>query len=404
LERDMPRRSSLPRHTRLRRIVVGLLTLLGSLPSDSWAQANPPSAPCEESVPQLYQRVSATVVSIGATVINPFDIAHRLDRVSGSGVIIDASGLVLTNAHVVFGRPAITVTLDDGTVLPARLAGADPLFDLAVLRIPQPTQGTLPVATLGDSDKVAVGEEVFAIGNPLGLEQTLTRGIVSAVNRLLPGASLSLTEPLLQTDAAMNPGNSGGPLLNRCGEVIGITTALLPEAQSIGFAVPSALIKAVVPLLLADGRVVRPWFGVQGQVVVPVLKELLRMPLVDGLLVEVVEPGSPAEKAGIEGGDIELSINGQPVLLGGDIITTMNGTTVTDPAKLSGVLGHLGIGDTLKLTVVRGGKPLDLEVTLAERPSIPQNSAGRLSAAPADGPWTPPARPGSGLPGRRWRF
>ena len=205
---------------------------------------------------------------------------------------------MLSNSHVVFGRQVITVTLDEGTTLPAKLVGADPIFDIALLRIPTPTQGTLPVARLGDSSTLRVGQEVFAIGNPLGLDQTLTRGIVSAINRRLPGAAWSLTEPLIQTDAAINPGNSGGPLIDSCGSVVGITTTILLEAQSIGFAVPIDLVKSVIPQLLDKGRVVRPWLGVQGQFVAPALKELLRIPLVDGFLVEAVEPGSPAEQQG----------------------------------------------------------------------------------------------------------
>jgi S1-C subfamily serine protease len=381
--------------------LVHVLVGVGSLVA---AQSTPPpAAPCDETVPQLYARLSPTVVSIGATVINPFDITHRLDRVAGSGLIIDASGLVLTNAHVVFGRPAVTVTLDDGTVLPARMVGADPLFDLAVLRIPAPSKGTLPIAKLGNSDNINVGEEVYAIGNPMGLDQTLTRGVVSAVNRLLPGASWSLTEPLIQTDAAINPGSSGGPLLNRCGEVIGITAAVVPEAQNLGFAVPSNLVSSVIPLLVTNGRVIRPWFGVQGQVVAPVLKELLRMPLVDGLLVEVVEPDSPAEKVGIEGGSFELSINGQSVLIGGDIITTIDGAAVMDPEKLAAVLDTLAVGHTVKLTVVRNGKSRDLELVLTERPLVPPDSHVRPSP-PTAGPATPGARSGDTGARARLRF
>jgi S1-C subfamily serine protease len=236
---------------------------------------------------------------------------------------------------------------------------------------------------MGDSEKLMVGEEVYAIGNPFGLDQTLTRGIVSAVNRLLPGASMSLTEPLIQTDAAINPGSSGGPLMNRCGEVVGITTALLPGAQSIGFAIPSNLIKTVAPTIISKGRLVRPWFGVQGQFVVPALKELLRVPLVDGFLVEVVEPDSPAENAGIEGGDLDLTISGQSVLIGGDIITEVNGTKIDDPAKLGQTLAPLNIGDKIRMTFVRDKKTMNVEITLVERPILPGDIPARRGMAPA---------------------
>ena len=200
--------------------VVFLFSLAGFGQAQAGQEAQTPparQAACQESIPDLFTRVSPAVVSISAMSINPWAMDDRTDRVEGSGVIIGASGLVLTNSHVVFGRHVIAVTLDDGTTLPARMVGADPLFDIALLRIPKPGRGTLPVAQLGDSDRVLVGEEVYTIGNPFGLEQTLTRGIVSAVNRVLPGAAWSLTEPLIQTDAAINPGNSGGPLVNRSG-------------------------------------------------------------------------------------------------------------------------------------------------------------------------------------------
>jgi serine protease Do len=338
---------------------------------------------CPDSLPALFDQLSPSVVSIGAISINPYDIDRRLERVAGSGVIIDAAGLILTNSHVVFGRQVITVTLDDGTNLPAKLVGADPIFDIALIKIPTPTKGTLPVAKLGNSSNLSVGIEVYAIGNPLGLDQTLTRGIVSAVNRMVPGAAWSLAEPMIQTDASINPGNSGGPLLDPCGQIVGITTAILPGAQNIGFAVPVDLIKDVIPRLLSKGRVVRPWLGVQGQFVVPALKELLRVPLVDGFLIEAVEPGSPAEQAGLQGGLFELTIEGQPILLGGDIITQVNGTTLVDPRALATLLGGLEVGSKLKLSVVRNGKPNAIELTLVERPVLPWDLPGQRSGMAA---------------------
>ncbi|MCX6545248.1 MAG: trypsin-like peptidase domain-containing protein [Acidobacteria bacterium] len=339
--------------------------------------------PCREPLSAVYQRVSPSVVAISSSTINPYDIDHRIEHVSGSGVIIDASGLILTNSHVVYGRQLLTVTLDGGVTLPAQLVGADPQFDIALIRIPKPNSGTLPVTDLADSERLLVGDDVYAIGNPLGLEQTLTRGIVSAVNRMLPGSTWSLTEPLIQTDAAINPGSSGGPLVDRCGALVGITTANLPDAQSIGFAVPANLIKSVIPSLLTNGRVIRPWFGVQGQFVVPVLKELLRVPLVDGFLVEVVEPGSPADLQGLHGGEFELVITGQPLLLGGDIITVANGIQLDEPRKLSQLLGTLKVGSALSLTVVRDGKPRQVELTLAERPLLPGDISAKRTSGPA---------------------
>jgi serine protease Do len=371
------------------RAVLGTVAVLGVAAGLAAAQTAPQrpaaAAGCPESLPALFDQVSQSVVSIGAISINPYNIDRRIERVAGSGVIIESSGLILTNSHVVFGRQVITVTLDDGTNLPAKLIGADPIFDVALIKIPAPAKGSLPVATLGNSSRLAVGVEVYAIGNPLGLDQTLTRGIVSAVNRMVPGAAWSLAEPMIQTDASINPGNSGGPLLDPCGQVIGITTAILPGAQNIGFAVPVDLIKDVIPRLLSKGRVVRPWLGVQGQFVVPGLKQLLKVPLVDGFLIEAVEPGSPAEQAGLQGGMFELTIEGQPILLGGDIITQVNGTVLSDPSALATLLSGLEVGSRLKLTVVRDGKPNAVELALVERPVLPWDLPGQRSGATAAG-------------------
>src|SRR5262245_37317006 len=274
---------------------------------------------CNEAIPELFKRVSPSVVMITGQSINPYRLQGRVTRVLGSGFVIDPNGLILTNSHVVFGLQSLTVTLDDGAIVPAKLVGADPIFDLAVIQITKTRGVPLPTAKLGNSDNLRPGEEVIAIGNPLGLDQTVTRGIVSGINRLLPETPLSLTEPLIQTDTPINPGNSGGPLLNRCGEVIGINTAIVAEAQNIGFSIPINLAKEVLPALLKDGRVIRPWIGFHGQLIGADLRRLLQVPLVDGLLIGVVEPGSPAEKAGIRGGIIELAIGGAPTLPGGEI-------------------------------------------------------------------------------------
>jgi S1-C subfamily serine protease len=357
------------------RLALAILVVCGGGVRTARADATAPASSCPASLPDLYDRIVPAVVSIGAASVNPYDVSEQISRVMGSGLIIDSSGLVLTNSHLVFGRQAITVTLTDGTVLPAKLVGADPVLDIAVVRIPPPANGTPSIPIFGDSDRVRVGEEVLAIGNPLGLTNTLTRGIVSAVNRTLPAAAFSLTEPLIQTDAPINPGNSGGPLIDRCGQVLGITTALLPGAQNIGFAIPINLAKVILQQLVTDGRVIRPWLGVQGQFVSQPLKELLRIPLVDGFLVEVVEPGSPAERTGLRGGELDLTIGGQPLLVGGDIITGISGTRIGSPAEIVQALRNLAVGATLQLTIARGSETLIVECVLSERPVVPGDSA-----------------------------
>ena len=349
-----------------------------------WAHAQSHAeARCSESLPDMFKRVSPAVVSIAATSINPYRLAERVSRIVGSGVLFDATGLILTNAHVAYGRQTITVTLDDGTRLPAQLVGADPIFDLAVLHVTPPGPEPLPVAVLGDSDRVRVGDEVAAVGNPIGLDQTLTRGIVSAVNRILPDTPFSLQEPLIQTDAPINPGNSGGPLLNRCGEVIGINTAVIADAQNIGFAVPANLAKTTMVALLTHGRVIRPWVGFHGQLVSAALKDLLKEPLVDGLLVEVVEPGSPAEKAGLQGGRRELEIDGRGVLLGGDIITSIDGRPLDSAETLADVMRGRTVGSVIRLSVFREGHRREVTYALPERPILPADVFEGRPFAPA---------------------
>ncbi|HKQ77251.1 MAG TPA: trypsin-like peptidase domain-containing protein [Blastocatellia bacterium] len=336
---------------------------------------------CDQSAAAIYRRASPAVVFISATSINPYRVADRVEHIVGSGFIIDGEGLALTNSHVVFGRQSLAVRLSNGATLPARLLGADPLFDIAVLQIPKLKDAKLPVLALGDSDRVHVGEDVLALGNPLGLDQSLTRGIVSAVNRILPATFFSLQEPLIQVDTPINHGNSGGPLLNRCGEVIGITTAIISDAQNIGLVVPINLAKASLPGLLKDGHLARPWLGFHGQFIDNDLRRLLRLPLTTGFLIEAVEPGSPAEQARLQGGDLELTIAGNDFLLGGDIITRMNGKRLDSPESVIDALQELKVGGELSLTIFREGKTQEVNYKLPERPLLPGDISGQADAA-----------------------
>jgi S1-C subfamily serine protease len=326
---------------------------------------------CTTDIPTLFDRVSPAVVMISAQSVNPYRLQGRVVHIIGSGFLYDPNGLIITNSHVAFGRQTLSVTLDDGTVVPARLLGADPIYDIAVLQIPKPEKSKFAALALGDSERLRVGESVIAIGNPLGLDQTVTRGIISGVNRILPDTPLSLNEPLIQTDAPINPGNSGGPLLNMCGEVIGMNTAIVPDAQNIGFAIPINMVKSMVPALIRDGRMIRPWIGFHGTVIGADLRKVLKLPLTDGLLIEVIEPGSPAEAAGLRGGEIEFTLGNLSLLLGGDIVTSINGVHTTDAEKIAPIMRGLKVGDRLTMSVFREGKNREVVYTLPERPLLP---------------------------------
>ncbi len=366
------------RDWRLAMLMVVVITVLLRL--DATAKAE-----CDTSLPTLYQQVSPSVVFISAVSVASMHPGERIGTIVGSGVLIDNEGLILTNSHVVFGHRAISITLDNGYTTPAKLLGADPILDVAVLRIPVPDAG-LPKATLGDSDALQVGEEVVAIGNPMGLEQTLTRGVISGIDRLLPEFPLNLMLPLIQTDAAINPGNSGGPLVNRCGEVVGLTSALLADAKNIGFAIPINIVKQVLPQLVQQGRVMRPWLGVSGKVIGKEVQDLLKLPLVDGFLVETIEPGSPAAKAGLHEGELLIAISGEDFLFGGDIITAANGKELDDTEKFTQFVRTLKVGDTVRLTLYHDGTTRQVEFNLPERPILPGDVPpnGRRALAPLE--------------------
>ena len=360
----------------------GLLLLLFAGSPTFGQQLKPDVQPCTEPLTSIFARVSPSVVFITAISINPYRMNDRVEHVVGSGFIVDKSGLIVTNSHLAFGRQLLMVTLDDGTTTEAQLVGADPIFDVALLKIAKPAKVTLTALVMGNSDQLRVGEEVVAIGNPLGLDQSLTRGVVSAINRIIPETFFSLEEPLIQMDTPINQGNSGGPLVNRCGEVVGITTSVIPDAQNIGFSIPINMAKSLLPSLIKEGRVVRPWLGFHGQFVEAGLQELFRFPLVQGFLIEVIEPASPAERAGLRGGALELTVAGRDFLMGGDIVTRMNGIALTSPDKMTDALKTVSVGSTIKLTVFRLGKYLDFKYTLPERPLLPGDVPGEESALP----------------------
>jgi len=344
---------------------VLVLILLLAVPHTAAAQQA-----CTEPLVSLFERVSPSVVSIQATKINKAKPQRRFETVVGSGVVIERDGQVLTNAHVIDGAASLVVTLDSGARTPARVLGMDTVTDLALLRIESPTP--LPVARLGDSSALRVGEEVVAIGNPMGLEQTMTRGIVSGLNRILPGLA---EQPMIQTDAPINPGNSGGPLVDRCGAVVGINTFISEEANSIGFALPINAGKAILRDLRDSGRVIRPWLGLQGREIDAQITSLLRMPLSPGYLIEVVYDGSPAERAGVRGGNLSVVVQGEEYLIGGDVLTSIDNTSIKTHQDYLAKVKTLKPGQRTRITILRDGQRRELSLTVAERPRLPADLA-----------------------------
>jgi serine protease Do len=339
------------------------LALLLVIPLPSAA----PAATCTEPFTAVYDKVAPAVFSIQATRINKNKLDRRFETVSGSGFIIEADGYALTNAHVVDGASAVVATLDSGQKVGARLLGADTVLDVALLKLDVSKPQT--VGRFGDSSTVRVGDEVVAIGNPIGFDQTMTRGIVSGINRVIPNTPGD--EPMLQTDAPINPGNSGGPLVDRCGAIVGITTLISYEAQNIGFAIPINSVKVVLRELRESGKVTRPWLGLQGRTMDPRLGTLLKMPLTAGFLVEVVEDGSPAEKAGLRGGELSLTVHGEEFLLGGDIITAVNGVPIRTQQEFSTRVKSLKPGQRVRLSVFREGNTREVNLVAVERPRLP---------------------------------
>ncbi len=334
------------------RVMVLASSLLLAVPLAAAAQ------PCTEPLTQLFERVSPAVVSIQATKINKIKPQRRFETVVGSGVIIERDGQILTNA------------LDNGNKVTGKVLGLDTVLDLALIRVE--SSGSLPVARLGDSASIKVGDEVVAIGNPIGLDQTMTRGIVSGLNRVLPGVS---DEAMIQTDAPINPGNSGGPLVDRCGQVIGINTLISEDAQSIGFAVPINAARNVLRELRDSGRVVRPWLGLQGRAIEASLGAIVRMPITPGYLVEIVLEGSPADQAGIRGGSIAVVVQGEEYLLGGDIVTAIHGTPIRTHQDYVAKVRTLKPGQRVKIALMRDGQSREISLTVTERPRLPTDLA-----------------------------
>lgn len=315
----------------------------------------------------IYQRVSPSVVNISVMARNP------LDSSQASGFVYDTQGHIVTNHHVIQDAERIWITFFDRTRVQAEVIGSDADSDLAVLQVDYPAELLNPVQ-LGDSASVKVGQRAIAIGNPFGQEWTMTTGIISAIGRVFPQQSGFSIAEIIQTDAAVNPGNSGGPLLDSQGRVIGVTTFInspVPGSVGVGFAVPVDLVKKVVPQLIATGHYAHPWLGITGRTIIQELVEALDLPVNQGVLVEEVDPAGPSRKAGLRGGTREVRIEefSTSVMAGGDIIIAIDEVPVRSMDDIITYLQHTVVGQTVDLTILRDGREMHIQVVLGERPA-----------------------------------
>ena len=290
----------------------------------------------------------------------------------GSGFVFDKKGHIITNAHVVEDAIKVVVTFLDGRSYNAEIVGVDTFTDIAVIKVNADLALLSPIF-LGDSSNLQVGEAIAAIGNPFGLSGSMTSGIVSQLDRLLPsGAGYSIPD-VIQTDAAINPGNSGGPLLNMRGEIVGINTAIQSttgEFTGVGFAIPSQTVAKIVPILIKNGEYKHPWIGISGRDIGPDLAKVLNLNDAVGFLVITVIPDSPASRAGLQGSENTVERDGVQYTVGGDIILSVDGLEVR---KISDILIHLqrakSVGDEMVLEIIRDGRTTNFTIILGERPN-----------------------------------
>jgi S1-C subfamily serine protease len=320
----------------------------------------------EQNNISVYHKNIPAVVNITSRT-QTFDFFYGLvpQEGQGSGFVIDKDGHILTNYHVVADARLVEVTLHNRKKYKATVVGTDPPHDLAVIQIKAPD---LVPAVLGDSRNLQVGQKVYAIGNPFGLSGTMTRGIVSSIRPVREPNGATIDEAI-QTDAAINPGNSGGPLMNWHGEVIGINTMILSNANQsagIGFAIPINTAKAVLNDLMTLGRVKRPALGVKTIPISPELADEIGLPVDYGLLVVQVTPGGSADAAGLRGGTERAYLGNIPIMLGGDLIVAIDDEKIQDEQDLSHLMNNHRAGDTVKVTIYRNKKKIDVQVPLGE--------------------------------------
>jgi S1-C subfamily serine protease len=320
----------------------------------------------EQNNISVYRKNLPSVVNVTSRAMT-FDFFYGLvpQEGQGSGFVIDKEGHILTNYHVIADARQVEVTMHNRKKYKATVIGTDPPHDLAVIQIKAPD---LIPAVLGDSRNLQVGQKVYAIGNPFGLAGTMTRGIVSSI-RPVREPNGAMIDEAIQTDAAINPGNSGGPLMNWHGEVIGINTMILSNANQsagIGFAIPINTAKAVLNDLMTLGRVRRPALGVRTIPISPELADEIGLPADYGLLIVQVTPGGSADQAGLQGGTERAYLGNIPIMLGGDLIVAIDAEKVQDEQDLANMMNNHRAGDTVKITIFRGKKKIDVTVSLGE--------------------------------------
>jgi len=344
----------------------------GSVKNAADAAARDAALTDEEAINVRVYRQTAPAVANVLTKATEYDFF--MDPVpvegAGSGFVIDERGYILTNFHVVQEAQSIEVVLGDQSRYPAKFIGADQRNDVALVKI-DPKGKKIAALPLGDSGSLQVGQKVLAIGNPFGFQSTLTTGVVSALGRTVQTSQSTFIDEAIQTDAAINRGNSGGPLINSRGEVIGINSAIYTPSGTtagIGFAIPVNTAKMIAHDLITDGRVHLAYLGIQTIPVGGNLAEALELPVQEGLLVEVAAKGGPAAVAGIRGGDRVVQAGMQRIAIGGDVITAIDGQKMSSPMDLNIALNRKRPGDIMTLTVYRAGKKMDVPVKLAERP------------------------------------
>ncbi len=324
--------------------------------------------PCERNTISVYKATKDGVVHIDCIKIYQSSKNSKSVHAVGSGFFFDRSGHILTNFHLIENAYSLFVVDSFGKKYNAKIVGTDPATDVAILKI-EGKKDIKPLK-LGDSDHLLIGQKVLAIGNPYGLDNTLTVGVISALNRSLPNPSLELSRNVIQTDAAVNPGSSGGPLIDSKGEVIGINTAMVGEgAQNIGFAIPINVVKRIIPQLLEKGHSTRPWLGFTGMEIDERLARLFGIKVTHGVLVEQVVPGSPAWEAGIRAGEKVIPFGEDTIVLGGDIICGMNGEPVEKVIDIVSRLSRLNPGEKVIFDILRDGKKIKIAVTLGTFPS-----------------------------------